>query len=60
MLTIPDSIVSIGYSAFGGTHISFLILGDSVTSIGDKAFLTKTGLALKFGKIYENDIMKMF
>jgi len=36
--TIPDSVTSIGSSAFGGTSLTSITIPNSVTSIGDYAF----------------------
>ncbi len=37
-VTIPDTVTSIGVSAFSGTSIESLVIPDSVTSIGASAF----------------------
>jgi hypothetical protein len=39
-VTIPDSVTSIGNSAFSGCVITNVTIGDSVASIGDFAFMT--------------------
>ena len=44
-ITIPNSVTSIGSSAFQGcTGLTSIVIPDSVTSIGDSAFLNCTGL----------------
>ena len=37
-ITIPNSVTSIGQSAFGGTSLTSVTIPNSVTSIGDYAF----------------------
>ena len=37
-VTIPNSVTSIGYAAFGGSGLTSVTIPDGVTSIGDYAF----------------------